>query len=175
MAESIRLDGFKELEKTLEGLSGKTFAKGIVKSGLRRAAKPLIRSARNKVMGYSKTIGKSIMINYQSRDGATIAIGPKRKNGQIIAMDGDMAFIAGGRDPWFAHYVEFGVSGIGKFRKKRNAKGISGTRRYRADQPARPFMRPAFEETKEEMMQNFEKSIWESIEKYVAKHGANVT
>jgi len=175
MAQSIQLDGFKELEKVLEGLSSKSYAKSIVKAGLRKASKPLIKSARSKVMGYSKTVGQSITINYQSRDGATIGIGPKKKNGQVVAMDGDTAFVVGVKDPWFAHYIEFGVSGIGKFRKKKNTKGLSGTRRYRADQPARPFMRPAFDETQAEIQQTFAKSIWESIEKYVDKHGTNVT
>jgi len=175
MAQGIRLDGIKELEKVLEGLSSKPYAKSIIKSGLRKASKPLIKSARSKVMAYSKTVGQSITINYQSRDGATIGIGPKRKNGKVIAIEGDTAFVVGAKDPWFAHYIEFGVSGIGRFRKKKGAKAFSGTRRYRADQPARPFMRPAFDETKEEIMQNFEKSIWETIEKFVEKHTGNVT
>ena len=175
MAQSIKLDGFAELEKVIEGLSSKSFAKSIVKSGLRRAAKPLIKSARDKVMGYSQTVGKSITINYQSRDGATIGVGPKKKGGQVVAMDGDTAFIVGTRDPWFAHYIEFGVSGVGKFRKRKNTKGLSGTRRYRDDQAARPFMRPAFDETSEEMVRNFQNEIWESLDKYISKQSKNVT
>lgn len=171
MAQSIQLDGFKELEKVLEGLSSKSYAKSIVKAGLRKASKPLIKSARNKVMSYSPTVGKSITINYQSRDGATIGIGPKKKNGQVIMLDSETAFVVGTKDPWFAHYIEFGVSGIGRFRRNKNTKGLSGTRRYRADQPARPFMRPAFDETKEEIQKTFAQSIWESIEKYANKHG----
>ena len=186
MATSIKLDGFAELEKVLEGLSTKAYAKGMVKSGLRRAAKPLIKAARDKVMNYSPTVGKSITVNYQSRDGDTIGVGPKRKRGQTIAVIEDSSFVLGVKDPWYAHFIEFGVSGIGRFKgrktywlgksgKVRSAKPLE-RRRYRADQPARPFMRPAFEETREEMIQNFEKSIWESIEKYVEKHGPkNVT
>jgi len=185
MAQSIQLDGFKELEKVLEGLSSKAAAKGMVKSGLRRAAKPLIKAARDKVMSYSPTVGKSITVNYQSRDGATIGIGPKSKRGQTIAVIEDSSFVINVKDPWYAHFIEFGVSGIGRFKGTRSYwLGKRGDvrsakpqqrRRYRPDQPARPFMRPAFDETKEEMIKNFEKSIWESIEKYVDKHGTNVT
>ena len=164
MAQGIRLDGFAELEETLTGLSNATFAKSIVRASLRKAAKPLIQSARAKVMGYSPTVGKSITVNYESKDGATIAIGPKRKNDKLVYLSGDLAMFAAGtgRNPWFAHFIEFGTSGIGRFKKK-------GRTRYREDQPARPFMRPAFEETKEEMMENFKTSVWESITKYLNK------
>jgi HK97 gp10 family phage protein len=115
-------------------------------------------------MGYSPTVGKSITVNYESKDGATIAVGPKRKNDKLVYLSGDLAMFAAGtgRNPWFAHFIEFGTSGIGRFKKK-------GRTRYREDQPARPFMRPAFEETKEEMMENFKTSVWESITKYLNK------
>lgn len=174
MSEIIKIDGFAELEKTLGELSDPKFAKAMVKSALRRAAKPLIKSARDKVMGYSQTVGKSITVNYQSKDGATIGIGPKRKADRVAYSDADASWlIAGsGRDPWFAHFIEFGVSGVGRF-KTAKGKG-SSKRRYRSDQPARPFMRPAFDETKEEVMSNFGSSIMESLEKYEAKTGKHV-
>jgi len=150
-AGSIELDGLEEVMKRLDGLEQKVSRK-LAYQALRKASKILINAARQKVMQYSKTIGKSITVNYKSRQRVLISVGPKKTKA---------------RDPWYAHFIEFGVSGIGRFKGK-------GRRRYRADQPARPYMRPAFDETQKQIIDDFGKSVMEVIDKHVEKT-SNVT
>ena len=150
----IHIEGEDAVRKILDDLGNRVDRRLALKA-LRKAARPLILSARSKVMDYSRTVGKSITINYTSRDSATIAVGPKKK------------MLKGGlRDPWYAHFIEFGVSGVGRF------KG-SGKKRYRADQPARPFMRPAYDETRIKVVDEFGRNIVEVINKHTQKVNAS--
>jgi HK97 gp10 family phage protein len=71
------------------------------------------------------------------------------------------------KDPWYAHFVEFGVSGVGRFKK-------AGRVRYRADQPARPFMRPAFDETKHLVLENIKESFRIALDNFLKRRGAKI-
>lgn len=128
MADSaqIKLEGLAAIEFALEN-TPKQLHRNVWRKILRRAARPVIEASRRRVMAYSSTVARSITINKWNSDNMGVLVGPKRSKK---------------RDPWYAHFVEFGVSGIGRFKKK-------GKVRYRPDQPARPFMRPAFDETKD--------------------------
>lgn len=167
MQPTIKIDGYNELSKLIDGLSASQ-SKSVVRSALRMASRPIIVSARDKVKGYSKTLASSITVNYQSREGDTIGIGPKKKNQATISGDGIIG-ATNKRDPWFAHFVEFGVSGVGRFKR-------AGKKRYRADQPARPFMRPAFDEKKQEVVENMAQSFRVALQNFLKRQGArNVT
>lgn len=150
IAGSIELQGYEEVMKRLDGLE-RNVNRRLAYQALRKASRILILSARRKVQDYSKKVSKSISINYQSRERVLIAVGPKRSKKN---------------DPWFAHFIEWGVSGVGRFKRK-------GRKRYRADLPARPFMRPAFDETQEQILQDFGKSVMAVIDKYVEKKNAS--
>jgi HK97 gp10 family phage protein len=181
-SNSIRLDGFEELSKMIEGLSD-VASKAVVKSALRAAVKPIIKSARSKVRSYSKTVADSININYISKDGSTIGVGPKKKGFVIENADGtfDLSNI---KDPWFAHFIEYGTSGVGRFKGKRSywlgSRGDvrSGRpiekRTYRPDQPARPFMRPAFEENREKILEEFSETVKKALDKYLKNNYSKI-
>jgi len=149
-AGSIDLQGYDEVMKRLSGLE-RNVNRRLAYQALRKASRILILAARQKIQSYSKTVAKSIAINYQSRHQVLVAVGPKKTKA---------------RDPWYAHFIEFGTSGIGRFKRK-------GRVRYRADQPARPFMRPAYDETQEQILEDFGTSVMEVIDKHVQKKNAS--
>jgi len=149
-AGSIDLQGYDEVMKRLSGLE-QNVNRRLAYQALRKASRILILAARQKIQSYSKTVAKSIAINYQSRHQVLVAVGPKKTKA---------------RDPWYAHFIEFGTSGIGRFKRK-------GRVRYRADQPARPFMRPAYDETQEQILEDFGTSVMEVIDKHVQKKNAS--
>lgn len=174
----VKLQGVDELYQLLGGLADEAVSKKVVRSALRRSVRPVIMSARSKVINYSKTVGKSITINYTSRDGRTIGVGPK-KSGRAIDLGGGEYDLSGIRDPWFAHYIEFGTSGIGRFKtpdpkRKKRSRFSQTFRRYRADQPARPFLRPAFEETKQQVTDEFGQNLFKSIDNYIKRVSKHV-
>lgn len=145
-AGAIELEGVSELVNTFDSLERKVNRQLAFKA-MRKAARILIAAARAKVQGYSKLVAKSITINYTSRHEAIVGIGPKKTKK---------------RDPWFAHFIEFGTSGVGRFKK-------SGRKRYRADQPARPFMRTAYDETRQQITDDFSNTVGEVIAKEMSK------
>ena len=122
----------------------------------------MITSARRRVSQKSKRIARSIRLRQ---------IKSAKKVGASIK--------PGGRDAWFAHFVEFGTSGIikksgGYKRESDNPQfawvGKMGKgRRYRADQKAFPFMRPAIDETKATTENLINKGFKEDIETTIKK------
>lgn len=86
----------------------------------------------------------------------------------------------GGRDAWFAHFVEFGTSGIikkggGYKRESDNPKfakwvgKVGKGKRYRKDEKSFPFMRPAMDETKNITKELINKGFKEDINTTIKK------
>lgn len=164
----IELLGVKELNKILDTLPSKTRRSFILKAW-RRSAKPLIRAAKNNIRSYSKSLANSIgNITGRSRDFPTIYVGPRAR--------GKHKDIA-----WIAPFVEFGTSGT----KRKRAQGykrktdnpdfawvskIKPGGRYRADQKAQPFMRPAVSSTINQVQHHFYKELKVVFEKHVQKY-----
>lgn len=167
MSIHIKLDGYKELDELLSGMGDHINQKSVVRSALRKAGRPLILSARKKIANYSKTVANSITVNYQNREGDTIGIGPKKK-GKWVETEPGIYDGSNVKDPWYAHFIEFGTSGTGRFKK-------AGRKRYRADMPARPFMRPAWAETQAQVITDFGKTMAEVLQKYIERKRKNVT
>jgi HK97 gp10 family phage protein len=159
--KNIRLEGYDQLMDMLDTLPSKVSKKEIIK-GLRKASTPIIRDARSRIKGYSKTLAASISVNYVSKVSGLIMVGPRRKFHRV---EGERQLK---HDPWFAHFVEFGTSGVGKFKNK-------GRARYRADQPARPFMRPAYDAKKDEALGRFADHLRPIITEHMRKNTRNVT
>ena len=148
MSETIRIDGLKELEHTLRNLA--PYIKGNpLRSAARAMTVPLIEKIQDIVYTNPDTptdLAKSIdkrLIPTSERDEATLKgdsveifeVGPRRKKTSKVDSG------------WYAHWVEFGIP---------SGKGA---------QPARPFMRPAFESTKIPMVDVFTKNLGESLER----------
>lgn len=165
---NIELLGVNELNQILNTLPNKTRRSFILKAW-RRSSNPLIRAARNNIGSYSKSLANSIgNITGRSRTYPTIYVGPRAR--------GKHKDIA-----WIAPFVEFGTSG----HKRKRAQGykretdnpefawvakIKPGGRYRSDQKAQPFMRPAVKSTINRVQNNFYKELKVVFEKHVRKY-----
>lgn len=155
------IEGYREAKKMLEQLDAVT-QKKVVLSILRKASRPMISSARRRVSQKSKRIAKSIRLR-QIKSAKKVAASIK----------------PGGPDAWFAHFVEFGTSGIikkggGYKRESDNPQfawvgKLGKGRRYRSDQPSFPFMRPAIDETKSQTDDLINKGFKEDINTTIKK------
>ena len=147
MSEQIRIEGLKELEKALREI-GPMIKGNPLRTAARAMTVPLIEKAQELVYTNPETdsnLARSIdkkLIPVSERDAATakgdsvevFEVGPRRKKSSRKDSG------------WYAHFVEFGISG------------------GRGAQPARPFMRPAFEGTKNQMIDAFTGKLKKSLE-----------
>lgn len=170
------IEGFDRAVKALDALPDK-FQKRALMPMLRRSTRPMIRAARSRLLAYGssyKNLSKSIgNITAKSRN-AIIYVGPRVK--------GKWKFIG-----YIAHWVEYGTKGIkGKgsgtrswSRTDKNVQfgewvgGIPKGGRYRSDQPAKPFMRPAIDSEKNNVAklvtQNFRDHLQTQINRLLKK------
>lgn len=166
MAKLSKLDGYDEARAVIEKLDRVT-QKKVVLSILRKASRPIVRSAQGKAQTVSVRMAKSIRFR-QIRSA-------KKISGSIKP---------GGKDAWFAHFVEFGTSGIikkgGGYKRESDNPAfarwvgkLARGARFRKDQPERPFMRPAIDEqesnTKNIMINSFKNEIQTVIRKFSKK------
>ncbi|RKD96782.1 HK97-gp10 family putative phage morphogenesis protein [Marinifilum flexuosum] len=149
MSAEIEIDGLDELMDSLKKLPHKMSSKMILKAQ-RKAAKPLVKSAQSKApvsnitrvdwYGKRRTIHpgdlkKSIgTIKGRNKTNPTTFVGPKVSRGRKRK-----------HDAWYAHFPEFGTDGYTV--KKGPLKG-----KFFPGQPAQPYMRPAYDETKDEVL-----------------------
>jgi|GEM_PF-3458640 len=193
MASQVRIQGIKEFDDILMQLPIQV-QKKIIIPALIAAGMPIRDAARRRASSISKTLAAGIgTIRKLPRNamatGPVVGIGPragkKYKN-----------------DAWFAPFIEWGTSGIGRFvtkgkKSKSIGKNVSeakpdsrftytkggstdifkfmfshfaGSQRYRKDQSAHPFMRPAIDEalgqTKSVLVKELNKSMDAFVKKY---------
>lgn len=142
----IKLIGANELQQIFKLLPHKMQRNQFLKA-LRRAAKPIEQAAKANIGGYSKTIAQNIG-SFPGKNNKVASIYTGVKVGRKSK----------GKDPWYSVFTEFGTKGIKRRRKqgyKRtendNSKfswfvgHIKPGNRFRKDQPAKPFMRPAIQ------------------------------
>jgi HK97 gp10 family phage protein len=131
MAETVKFEGFKDIEKILDALP-KALGPKVVRESLRKGVKPYIMQARSNAPKDKGDLGKSIgVINSKNKDRSGIIVGPRRGKGKTS-------------DGWHAHLVEYGVSPriVKKPTKKHYQKGtVLGA------MPDKPFLRPAWDAT----------------------------
>lgn len=159
------LEGYENAMKLLKEIDNKTKEKVVLKI-LVKATLPMRNAAKNNIKSYSKTLARSIR-SKKIRKASKLGIAVKPS----------------GKDAYFAHWVEFGTSGIvkkdGQYTRDRDnktfawVKKIKKGKRYRKDQEKRPFMRPAIDKTKSStvklLSKLFKDEIKELIEKYKKK------
>lgn len=120
VAVTFRVDGIAHLERQLKRLQ-EAAGPDDVKAGLRKAAEPVVRST--KARAPDDVIRQGIQVIGIKRDGPGLAV---------------EIGLPGGRHPWF--YGLWFERGTGPRYHK------SG--RFTGSMPARPFMRPGFEASK---------------------------
>jgi HK97 gp10 family phage protein len=144
----------------------------------RKALRPIPRDARARLGGYSNRVSRSIKI-WQPR-GAR-----KRENPALfVGVKSNWKGYGDPKDPWFAHMIEYGSEGI---KRKTRPSGSTGRddqqtpfrvrlanipkgKRFRTDQPARPFMQPAIESNQERVSKVLIDDMSANIQKVVQKH-----
>ena len=168
MPATVQIEGLKEFIKAMDALPDKLQRQTILPI-LRKSGRPVIRAARGKLKGYGSgynKLAKSIGNITAKSKHPIIYIGPRVK--------GKWSYIG-----YYAHWVEYGTTGI-----KGNNKGTRSWKkteqntifakrvgtipkggRYRSDQPARPFMRPAIDAN----MQNVASLLTTNFHKYLDK------
>jgi HK97 gp10 family phage protein len=140
------------IDKVLKGLPAQVNKK-ILMAAFRIAAKPLIEDAKSRVPVDKGDLRDSIgaeQARAKGKQDAALWIGPRRTKK---------------RAGWRAHFVEYGTSGIVKKGKGKRKKGS----RFRPDQPARPFMRPAIDAKLPEVEANIKIEIGKSLRRYMLR------
>jgi len=171
---AIELKGFDEAIRELNKLPDKMQKQSILKIE-RKSTKPVIQAAKSKLLSYGsnfKKLSQSIgNITAKRTKNAIIYVGPRVK-GKWKAIG------------YIARWVEYGTSGIIKKKGRSKSSGnfnpdfafvgkIPKGGRFRADQPARPFMRPAIDQqmnaVKDLFTANMHKYLNQVVHKAVAK------
>lgn len=160
MTEIVRLEGFAELDAALEDLS-KAAGKGVLRRALKKAAEPMAEKARAMVPRDKGNLAKSITVSVKlakrqagihrkmftdDRASVEMFLGPSYNLGD------------GGRH---GHLVEFGT-----------APHINGGKFAGTQHPGtapQPFMRPAFDQDGQKMLDRLGKDLWIEIEKSIAR------
>lgn len=172
MELSVKIEGFKEATRALDKLPDRFQRQTILKM-LRRSTRPMIRSARSKLLNYGSSysnLAKSIGNITAKSKNPIIYVGPRTK--------GKWKMIG-----YTAHWVEYGTKGIkkqkgGRIKTEKDKQfayvgRIKKGSRYRADQPPKPFMRTAIDANRTNVVglvkQNFNDHLQKVIDKTFAR------
>lgn len=146
MTVTVKITGLKDLEKQLDNLS-KAAGKGAVRRSMMRAAKPLVALAKSQAPVRTGKLQGSIGV------GATLN-GRQTKLHRRLFRDASASvelFVGpsylsadGGRH---GHLLEFGTMKM----------------------PPQPFMRPAWDQDKMNMLERLKEELWLQIQKAVAR------
>jgi HK97 gp10 family phage protein len=159
-ADAIYIEGIEKFQKLMKEFP-EEFNRKVLTAVARRAAVPLIEEARGRApvskisrvewWGKRKRITpgqmrKSIGSRKTSfSEPAGVKVGPSRRNG------------------WWAHFVEFGTAGYSVKKGKNKGRFIPGQR-------PQPFMRPAFNDTKDAIIKIYADDFREVLYKYIRKN-----
>ncbi len=148
---SMEIVGAEALEKALRDLGSDPEIRKTLKSALLQAGEVMARAARRRApKGKTRRLAEGIDVSLQlSRR--------QRSSGQKPGPNGAVAYL-GAKPIGPAVLIEFGTTK----RHWRNGKSTGHV-------PPHPFMRPAFEETKAEVLDLFSKLLWIEIDKATAR------
>jgi HK97 gp10 family phage protein len=143
MNKHLQLKGFEDIEKILEALP-KSLGPKVVRQCLRKGVRPMVRAAKANAPKDEGTLKKSIgVINGGKTQGTAIVVGPRRGAGKTA-------------DGWHGHFVEYGVSP--RIVKKPTREHYKKNTKL-GDMPAKPFMRPAWDSTRDIVRQEIARSL----------------
>jgi HK97 gp10 family phage protein len=149
----MKIDGFQDLEKALQELGDAKAIKRTIKAALMEAAEPTARMARSlaprKTGRMAEGVDVSTTLSRRQKSGRG---GHVRARGHF---DPFAAFVYIGAHPTGpAVLAEFGT-------QKRHTKSGKST----GAMPAKPFMRPAWEAGKDQILRDLQRYLWVTIEK----------
>ena len=149
MSASLKISGFKEIDALLQAIPRQLAGQG-VSSGLRRALQPVAAAARSYAPG---SLSERIKIAPSIKAGQQAQSLEKPGKGKRVMYVGSTA-------P-HAHLVEFGTGP----RYQANGK-------YVGIMPPDPFLRPAWDANKDEVLATLATAIREEIEKALGRRTA---
>lgn len=171
-----KLDGLRELNKALNQLEGKV-ASSISRSAISAAGKDVAEAARSRVPVETGNLKRSISVRTLrlGRTGYAAKVGPmKRKfRGRVEIGAGTFGSLTQIADGWYGHLVEFGtaphlIPKRGSKVVKVNGKLVRGPVQHPGT-PPRPFMRPAWQATKGQLVHKMGRVMWRRIEREARK------
>lgn len=142
---NVQLTGFKELSRKLETL-GRKRGKVVVRKAVNKAATPMVKAARRLA-----PVGETGNL----KRGLTKAVRSYKAGALIVAFIGNKRGQGGAAH---AHLVEFGT--VERYHKSGKSVGAM---------PAKPFMRPAFDQTKDQQLSILAREIGAGLEKEAAR------
>lgn len=151
---SVKIEGFKELEKQLDNLS-KAAGKGALRRSLYRAAQPLAELASSMAPERSGKLKRSIVVGAKLNGRQTqLHRRMFRDDRSSIELFVGPSYLLGdsGRH---GHLLEFGTAPFinkGKFAGSQNP-GIT----------AQPFMRPAWDQDQRAMLERLRTELWKRV------------
>lgn len=148
----IKVTGFKTIVANAKDLEGK-LQRGTIREALTKAARLMTAKAKqNAPVGATGLLKKSIRqkVVTSKRGAVTAFVGPSTKvSGQVDRFGtGNIQTV---RPVKYAHLVEFGSAARGSYGRK-GQKVTPGN-------PPKPFMRPAFESTKESAAKKYKDEL----------------
>ncbi len=156
MTIKIDIVGAKEIEAALRELGDPKTMRAAMRDALRDAAKPMVDLAQSLVPVDQGDLKRSIKIRSltRAREGVAVGIGIDQ-NEQPATLITRKTKSNGGKG---GIYRDPGVAGVGPI-----------TEFGRPGQPARPFMRPAFDAEGEKTINRFADAAGQAIEKHAAR------
>jgi HK97 gp10 family phage protein len=150
MKTSVRLEGARELDKALEELP-KATGRNVMRRAATKALQPVIDTARPLVPQDEGSLKESLKVTTRlSKRQAALMRQQYRAEGKAA-----VNVFAGPAALPHAHLVEFGTKP--RYHKK------SG--KFVGQMKPRPFMRPAWDSKKDDVLASFQKIMWGEIEK----------
>lgn len=162
MRATVKITGFKELNLNLKELEGK-IQRGAMRTAMTKAARLMVAAVkRNAPVGKTGLLKKSIKqkVTTSKKGVVTARIGPSNKVSGQVTVGKKTTTV---RPAKYAHLVEFGTGSRGSYGRE----GVAIT----PGNPPRPFMRPAYESTREAATALYGKELGPAIEKTAARIG----
>ena len=145
---------------------------------MRKALRPIPRDARARLGGYSNRVSRSLRV-WQPR-GAR-----RRENPRLfVGVRSNWRGYGDPTDPWFAHMIEEGTTGIKKKSRPSRSTGrddesspfrvrlsqMQKGQRFRQDQKARPFFGPAVEANRRRVEDVLIGDMSDNLQKTINRH-----
>lgn len=177
-AIKAKLEGLEQALRNLEALT-RTVRNKILRKAANASARIVLKAARQLVPKNTGLLKKSLGVRVQTyrASGTVVAIvGPrtgfkKTRQGKKITAFGKKMKEAGQNPSKYAHLVEYGHAVIYPLRKRVLSDGTTIYGKVVRAMPPRPFLRPAFEQTKAAAVAAMNQIIAEEIEKKVKAIG----
>lgn len=147
----MELLGARELEAALNGLGQDRLIKATMRRSLLKASQPVVLTAQRLAPGGQYSTGRM-----KGKIAASTTLARRQRRGQGYRYNPNVAYVwigAGSRGPGVL--TEFGT---GPRWQRKTGKFVGAA-------PAQPFLRPAWDQHKHQVLDDYSKMLWVQIEK----------